>query len=955
MFLRSFCWSIALLLPVTLCCVDVSAQTFKAKALPAGSKLIINGQLDEPAWQQAPSSSPLVWLGVKKKSTLPAATTFKVLKDADNIYLGIRCQEPMMAKLSDALLGRDGPIWESDCVEIFISPDGMPSNYYQWIISASNSLADFYFIESGNTQIGEYNAVIESSIFKGADYWTAEVRIPLSSFFHTNSKDFSDTWLLNVARERHPVGELTTWSPLRASFHESTKFNRIGDMPRKRPDFDLLVESIRVKITGTKGAGWVGRIEIPTVATSATAGTYQATILANDKQIISNRPVQVTQGKGVVVLDNVDFPSLNKAMYHVRFTSTTGLVVADAAYTVRSEYEPLAIELSSPFYCNTIFPGQKIEKISGQVRLTLAADILQKAALKITLPLPGTKAASVRVRPVGNKADFSIQVASLQVGKHPLTVDVVLNGKTVASKTVVVQKLGQPKGSSVYIDEHRRLVVNGKPVYVRGWYSSEKYLVSEALLQQFGNKPDSAFVNAWHCQVGMEAERLDTSERSSGRVKQDIKPSAKVFDAMLKKIKANRNSKTLWWYYLADEPECRGVSPVYLKYQYDFIKKHDPYHPVMIITRDPATFTGCADILNPHPYLSPTVNAHGVRRMKSPKEIRTQIRTVLAAAKGKIPAWLTPQSFSYGFNDPQAVFPTFMEYRCMIWTAVANGATGFTPFMYSSHFSDYDMRIGNDFIYESLAQVEPFLLSTAKQLAVKVTAPEDGVDVWAKKVDGKFFIIAVNLLNKKIAADITVSGIDDITQLVGFRENTTAAVSGGKLHLTFAPYQVHLMSNQKLGNHLKTVDTVQKKINTVNAAKHKHGNILYNRGREVEWSSSDTYMNQTLYTLTDGICDTFGWANWRNKKLPAYVEMQFPTFIPKFRNVKIYSATIADMDLFIWKGGDWKKVGQIKDNTSPVISFNLPKVVKTVKLKVVITQVQKPGQKAELYEIEMYK
>ena len=310
-------------------------------------------------------------------------------------------------------------------------------------------------------------------------------------------------------------------------------------------------------------------------------------------------------------------------------------------------------------------------------------------------------------------------------------------------------------------------------------------------------------------------------------------PSAKVFKVMRQRIEAARNSKTLRWYYLCDEPECRGVSPVYLKYQYDFIKKLDPYHPVMIITREPARFTGCADILNPHPYLTPTVNAKGVRRMRSPKRIRDQMRTVLAAGKGRIPAWLTPQAFSYGFVDPQADYPTFVEYRCMLWDAVANGATGFTPFMYAAHFGSPDLRIGCDFVYESMAYLDDFLNSAERPMSLTVEAPQDGVDAWAKKIDGKVLLVAVNLLDKPVTATIHVPGLDDVSELYGFREKADVKLAKGQLTLKFSPYQVHLLTHSKIAQQLRTVLDANREIAAARAAMKKPGNILFGRGKEI--------------------------------------------------------------------------------------------------------------------------
>ncbi|MHB1158439.1 MAG: sugar-binding protein [Phycisphaerales bacterium] len=938
---------------LVLCTPTAFAQPqMNATPLPADQKITIDGRLDEPIWQQAPAGGPFLRLKVSEKNTPPAATTFKVLRDSDSIYFAVTCDEPLMDKLSDAPMDRDGPVYQRDCVEIFLAPNDKPADYYQFMISAGNTIADFYFIEGGNTTGGEYNVPIQSAVHKGKNFWSVEVRIPLMVFFRTLAADFSDTWLVNVTRERQTESELTTWSPLRAGFHESTKFQRIGDMPRKDARFDLCVTDLRPALTSAQGDHWIGDIQLPVIAAGATAGEYRLTVTSAGHTLTADHAVRIAPGSSAIAVKNVPFASLGKAVYDIRLTDAAGRAIVDTSYTVRTEYAPMTVTLDEPFYGNAIFPGQQVDRIRGSVTLNLPKDVLDASMLHIAL---AGNDAPLTIKPTDGAAKFSLDVKNLADGEYPLTFTVRRGEQIVADHALVIRKLAPPAGSCVYIDEHRRLMVDGKPIHVRGWYGNHTYMVSQALLDQYGDQPDSKFVNTWSCQIGMEAERIDPAEHSADHVRKDMEPSARIFAVMKERIEKARDSKTLWWYYLSDEPECRGVSPVYLKHQYDFIKKLDPYHPVMIITRDPARYTGCADILNPHPYLSPTVNARGVRFMRSPKEIRDQMRTVLSAGKGKIPAWFCGQAFSYNFADPQADYPNFTEYRCMMWTAAANGATGYTPFMYCDHYASPDLRIGCDFVYESMAALDEFLNSAESPLQTAVDAPGDGVDVRAIKVNGKVLLIAVNLLDQPVSANIQITGMDDIAELHGFRENTAAKLAKGELTLSFTPYQVHLLTSVKLGEQLRSVADVRREIADARAALKKPGNLLFGRGNEIECDSSDTYMSGRAVTasLTDGYRDAYGWAAWSKRQLPAWVELQFPNFIPAFKTVKVYTATVEDAELQIWKAGDWITVGKVEGNHDPVITFQLAQPMKTVKLKLLMTRVR-TGTKAEIYEIEMY-
>ncbi|MCX5642668.1 MAG: hypothetical protein NTY10_05525 [Candidatus Omnitrophica bacterium] len=714
---KNLFWGSLLCAVMFLCSNTLRAENFTPS--PLSGEVKIDGKLDEVSWQKAQPSSPFIWLPSMNETKKPAKTDFRMLVSPDAVYLGISCAEPEMGKFLNVTKERDSAgLFGDECVEIFLDPTGKGVTYYQFALNAINAQWDMHFIESGNTAIASYSALWDSAIYKGADFWTAEVRIPLSVFYYTDSKAFSDTWLVNVTREKNQYVELTTWSPLRGGFHEPDKFTKVAGMPRKDPRFDLRITNLQAYITSAE-KNFTGSLEINTSSTKLTAGEYLFSLYdAAGTALVPGQKVKVTEGEGTFTIDNLSFVDTGKRTIKATLTSGKDELVNGIYFPLTVNYNPLVIDITEPFYANCIFPGQEVKKITGSVTLNLPLEKLRGGELTISL---GNQP-PIKKKVADHIVNFTFDAASLTDGEYPLTCQVTAGGKKVAEQTVLIRKLAPAPGSCVYIDNNLRLIVNGKPIFARGWYGDERYMVGEEILKTMSH-PTSKFVNAWHCQVDMEAERLDTSEQKTGRVTKDVEPSALVFSEMQKNIEANRNNPNLLWYYLCDEPECRGISPVYLKQQYDFIKKLDPYHPVLIISRSPELYTGCADILSPHPYLSPIVDSSGKRSMRSPKEVRNQMRMVLSAGKGRIPAWHTPQAFSYGFIDKYADYPTFDEYSCMVYTGIVNGCTGITPFIYCAIFSCIDLRLGCDFVFETIAGMDEFLLSPEKPLPLKVTKP----------------------------------------------------------------------------------------------------------------------------------------------------------------------------------------------------------------------------------------
>lgn len=152
---------------------------------------------------------------------------------------------------------------------------------------------------------------------------------------------------------------------------------------------------------------------------------------------------------------------------------------------------------------------------------------------------------------------------------------------------------------------------------------------------------------------------------------------------------------------------------------------------------------------------------------------------------------------------------------------------------------------------------------------------------------------------------------------------------------------------------LRSVSDVQQQIDAANANRKKPGNILYGRGKEIVWTASDDYMvTKSLWTLTDGITDDLGWKDVKSQA-PAAIEMAFPTFVPRFNEAKIYTGTVQDLEFYIWKAGEWQKVGEVHDNKKPAIDLHFDKELSTVKIKITMPK-SLPGERAELNEIELY-
>ena len=221
-------------------------QSLRAESLPrydivrATSPVVIDGKLDEAAWQQAKPVGDFHYNWWKEGDREP--TIAKMMWDKDNLYVGYFCHDK---HISAKVTQRHGPVSKDDCVEIFLSPNtAKPKNYYTFEINAIGTMLNrcrtdwwtgpaTWDPEGVNYRTSLHGLPLKEESAQD-DHWSVELAIPLRNFVrdapHTPPLD-GDEWRLNLMR----TGGMTnaqdsTWSPIPAgikSFHTPEAFGTV--------------------------------------------------------------------------------------------------------------------------------------------------------------------------------------------------------------------------------------------------------------------------------------------------------------------------------------------------------------------------------------------------------------------------------------------------------------------------------------------------------------------------------------------------------------------------------------------------------------------------------------------------------------------------------------------------------------------------------------------------------
>ncbi len=177
------------------------------------TKLVIDGKLEDAAWQQAAWTDDFTDIEGDKKPKPPLRTRVKMLWDQQYLYIAAELEEP---NIWGRLLQRDTIIFHDNDFEVFIDQDDDAKEYFEIELNARNTPFDLFmprpYNEGGHALInwdakGMRTAVhINGTLNKPADKdksWTVEMAIPFTALRLLNVRELplnNTVWRINFSR-----------------------------------------------------------------------------------------------------------------------------------------------------------------------------------------------------------------------------------------------------------------------------------------------------------------------------------------------------------------------------------------------------------------------------------------------------------------------------------------------------------------------------------------------------------------------------------------------------------------------------------------------------------------------------------------------------------------------------------------------------------------------------------
>ena len=187
-----------------------------AEATPIQINLKVDGKLDESVWNQAKDITDFVQIEPQQKEPAHQKTVFKLLYNADYLYIGAIMYEPAGKKgLRVPNLQRDFEYGESD--QIGIAIDGFNDERNSMIFTTNPYGSQRDLLTFDDLVFDEdWDGLWRVRTSRTDTAWIAEFAIPWKTLRY-QSKDFQ-TWGINFYRLRRLTNEQTIWSAVPRSF-----------------------------------------------------------------------------------------------------------------------------------------------------------------------------------------------------------------------------------------------------------------------------------------------------------------------------------------------------------------------------------------------------------------------------------------------------------------------------------------------------------------------------------------------------------------------------------------------------------------------------------------------------------------------------------------------------------------------------------------------------------------
>ena len=936
-------------------CAFLSISLAWAALQPVKATLppVIDGELDDACWQNAPFHSEFYTYNTSRVSSLK--TEFAIACTETDIVFAFRCLDTPTTE--DALADRTSKGIFKECVEIMLDPTGGKDTYFHFAIGRNGALFDRRCEQGGYIGDATWESNYTAKVKLQENSWTCEVAIPYRSLELRDGG--AENWSINVTRESKELASIAKGG----AFNVAAAFLKM-----KAPEVNL------------KPYSW----EIAPVAhkLSLEANTY--TFILNGEIINhTGQDGNVLVTSTLIGPGNVTAFSANPAPHAKRgeafkyetptmrggecgqYTVITqirdadnGRILSERRDAITAQYVPISIKIVSPSYRNAIFATQKLENVVFDVVVNLNAQERKDTTIQAGIRSEdGTILARKNAVADGGKASFTFPNSPLPEGKLTVFAEITsAENKPLGKASETLRKLPYMKNEVFRGDDGNWYIDGKKRFLLLGWNSTH------------------AFQTEYLAAMPAGPGNMDMSPMGFGLVSSGFKPrflkegwTDYVTDFFTKRTQTYMKNENLFAHYWLDEPDCMGWSREFATRVAKLIAEVDPWHPVVISsgTQGVTAYPDSGELNGFHCYPSP--------RVGKPMANFSKIVVCLDKYNREKANWEKPQDIVYlhqGFNygdvgNLNTRVPSYEEYRNQNILALAMGCTGILH--YNRVGVPYpELTIGMaELIKEQKIVGEHAIIQTP--ISIQSPVPELKLRACKNEDDGSLWILAVYAKDGEYTAEIPVTQNGEWQVL---SENRAITANGNTLKDHFTSFQAHIYTTDKTDYKLKTIQEIVKLIDDEYEARRKPGNLAYQRLENqvmTVTASSNKYCKKSsagkdtaLWHVTDGIIespfpdlDEQCFSDSTPNQAPDWIELNFHKPVsagkvvvyPKKESLREYEVQVSQ------DGQNWTTVGKVENAAGAAQTVTFAK--QTLKrIRIFVTKTN--GPHAIISEIEVY-
>ncbi|MEL7223106.1 MAG: DUF5916 domain-containing protein, partial [Bacteroidota bacterium] len=182
----------------------------------SGSTIVLDGQLNEEAWQQAAVASDFWEKDPRDGVPAELETTAQVTYDENFLYVAIKCYDEDQNHIISTLK-RDTEYWSGDGVAIILDPVNEASNGFMFGVNPLG--VQMEALLGGGSGDGNFNSdwdnIWRAETAQYEDHWTVEMAIPFKTLRY---EEGSTVWGINFLRNDTKHNRFFVWAPIPRQF-----------------------------------------------------------------------------------------------------------------------------------------------------------------------------------------------------------------------------------------------------------------------------------------------------------------------------------------------------------------------------------------------------------------------------------------------------------------------------------------------------------------------------------------------------------------------------------------------------------------------------------------------------------------------------------------------------------------------------------------------------------------